>query len=99
MGFAAVSDCGISWSYSLSDQDHVMLAKMFFIGESHLVCIVNLKRSSRGGLALTLFYCWNINPFMPNVFSHPYQLDESISNLRVVGWYFSFLFKFSKNFL
>ena len=33
---------------------------------------------------------------MPNVFSHPYQLDESISNFRVVGWYFSFLFKFKK---
>ena len=34
------------------------------------------------------------NPFMPNVFSHPYQMGESISNLRVVGWDFSFLFKF-----
>ena len=30
---------------------------------------------------------------MLDVFSHPYQLDESISNFRVVGWYFSFLFK------
>ena len=29
--------------------------------------------------------------------SHPYQLDESISNFRIVGWYFSFLFKFKKN--
>ena len=36
------------------------------------------------------------NPFMLNVFSHPYQLDESISNFRVVGWYFSF--KFKRNF-
>ena len=25
---------------------------------------------------------------MPNVFSHPYQLDESIPNFRVVEWYF-----------
>ena len=25
------------------------------------------------------------NPFMPNGISHPYQLGESISNLRVVG--------------
>ena len=33
---------------------------------------------------------------MPNVFSHPYQLDEFISNFRVVGWYFSFLYKFKK---
>ena len=35
-----------------------------------------------------------LHPLMPRVFSHPYQLDESISNFRVVGWYFSFLFKF-----
>ena len=30
---------------------------------------------------------------MLNVYSHSYQLDESICNLRVVEWYFSFLFK------
>ena len=39
----------------------------------------------------------NSNPFMPNVFSNPYQLDESISNFRVVGWYFSFYSKFMRN--
>ena len=37
---------------------------------------------------------WQINPFVPNVFSHPYQFDESISNSKVVGKHFSFLFKF-----
>ena len=26
-----------------------------------------------------------INPYKPNGISHSYQLDESISNLRVVG--------------
>ena len=31
-----------------------------------------------------------INPFMPNGTSHPYQLDQSISILRIVGCYFSF---------
>ena len=36
---------------------------------------------------------------MPNVFPHPYQLNESIKNFRVVGWYFSFLFNFKKKFL
>ena len=36
---------------------------------------------------------------MPNVFSHNYSLDESISNFRVVGWYFSFLFNFNKKLL
>ena len=38
------------------------------------------------------------NPFMLNVFSHPYQLDESISNFSVIGWYFSVLLKFIRNF-
>ena len=32
-----------------------------------------------------------INPFMPNVFSHPYQLDDSISNFRGVGWFSIFI--------
>ena len=26
-----------------------------------------------------------VNPYMLNIFFHPYQLDESISNFRVVG--------------
>ena len=34
------------------------------------------------------------NPFKPNEISLSYQLDQSISVLRVVGAYFSFLFKF-----
>ena len=34
------------------------------------------------------------NPFKPNGISHCYQFDKSISVLRVVGWYFTFLFKF-----
>ena len=28
----------------------------------------------------------HINPFKPNEISHCYQLDLSISDLRVVGW-------------
>ena len=35
-----------------------------------------------------------LNPLKPNGISHPYQLDQSISILWVVWWYFSFLFKF-----
>ena len=35
---------------------------------------------------------------MPNVFSHLYQLDESVSNFRVVGWYFSFYSNFKRKF-
>ena len=34
-----------------------------------------------------------LNPFITNGISHSYQLDQSMSNFRVVGWYFSFLFK------
>ena len=51
--------------------------------------LIKLKSKS-SGTYLNSF----LNPFMTNVFSHPYQVDESISNFRVVGWYFSFLFKF-----
>ena len=39
----------------------------------------------------------HINPFMPNLFSHSYRLDESISKLRVVGWYFSIFIQILKN--
>ena len=35
-------------------------------------------------------------PFIPNGISHSYQLEQSISVLRDVRWYFSFLFKFQK---
>ena len=41
---------------------------------------------------------FDFNPFMPNKFSRPYQLDESISNFRVVGWYFHFYSNFKRNF-
>ena len=34
-----------------------------------------------------------INPFMQNGISHSYQLEQSISVLTDVWWYFSFLFK------
>ena len=34
------------------------------------------------------------NPFMPNGISHRNQLEQSISVLKDVRWYFSFLFKF-----
>ena len=41
----------------------------------------------------------SFNPFMPNGISHCSQLDQSISVLRVVRWYFTFLFKFQLNIL
>ena len=34
------------------------------------------------------------NPFIPNGNFHRYRLEQSISVLRDVRWYFSFLFKF-----
>ena len=43
---------------------------------------------------LTYFVLIALNLFKPNGISHSYQLDWSISILRVVEWYFSFLFKF-----
>ena len=34
------------------------------------------------------------NPFIPNGISYRYELEQSISVLRVVGWYFFNVFKF-----
>ena len=36
---------------------------------------------------------YQLNPFKLNGISHSYQLDQSVSILRVVGWYFSSFFK------
>ena len=40
----------------------------------------------------------NLNPFKPNRISHFYQLDQSISILRAVGWYFQFYSNFIRTF-
>ena len=39
------------------------------------------------------------NPFQPDGISHYYQLEQSISILRVLQWYFTFLLKFQLNIL
>ena len=44
--------------------------------------------------SIDMTLCSNFKRIYVNVFSDPYQLDESISKFRVVGWYFSFLYKF-----
>ena len=49
-------------------------------------CILMVVKS-----LLNLFLC--INPFMPKGFSHLYQMDEFISNFRVVGCFFSYFCK------
>ena len=36
------------------------------------------------------------NLCMPNGFSNPYNLGESISKFRIFEWYFSFLLKFNR---
>ena len=43
-------------------------------------------------LNFDLLCCFN--PFKLNIISHFYHLDMSISVLRVVGWYVTFIFKF-----
>ena len=42
--------------------------------------------------------CPIFNPFKPNGISYSYPLDQSISVLRVVGWYFSFYSNFNRTF-
>ena len=43
-------------------------------------------------IPIRLFGQISFNPFKQNGISHCYQMDWSISILRVVGWYFLFIF-------
>ena len=49
-----------------------------------------------GSVSVAILYIVSciMNPFMPNGTSVSYQLDQSISILRVVVGYFSFLLRF-----
>ena len=78
---SAVCDRGISWSYSLVFGPHRKCGS-----EGTKGCKIKLS-----DLQTTVM---KLNPFQPNGISHPYQLDQSISVLRVVAWYFSVIFKF-----
>ena len=51
---------------------------------------------SEGFLYFCNIKCLYINPFKPNEISHSYRLDQSISVLRVVWSYLSFLFNKNK---
>ena len=51
-----------------------------------------VKVTHVNGIDLPNLFMFN-NPFKPNEISHSYQFDQSISVLRAVWWYFSFLFK------
>ena len=53
-----------------------------------------LTRASAGPIHTGYGRRLRLNPFKPNGIFQSYQLDRSISVLRDVGWYFSFLFKF-----
>ena len=55
---------------------------------SHITCAVGTQKNCLNEKALlsTLSCKVNVYPFMPNGISPPYQMDESISNLRVIGW-------------
>ena len=54
-----------------------------FITCSFMENYIGHKRVNVGALFSATF-----NPFMPNVFFRPYQLGESISNLRAFRWNF-----------
>ena len=53
-----------------------------------------IQISQNMSLAAVVIGVINVNPFEPNEIYKSYQLERSTSSLRVVGWYFSFLFKF-----
>ena len=69
----------------------MMLVKTVSLSGCNLspTLIYLIKMGEKGSCYLHLI----INPFMLNIFSHPYQFYESISNFRVVGWDFSLVFK------
>ena len=61
--------------------------------------LLKIERTQVQISQLMLFLTSGFNPFKPNRISHCSQLDQSISVLRVVGWYFSFFFSnFKRNF-
>ena len=60
-----------------------------------ITCLTNTKNTGLVKIKIQrniviIFLTIVFNPFKPNEISHYYQLDQSISALRVVGWYFSF---------
>ena len=60
--------------------------------QSESPCLIVQIFFSSHRIANTFVYHFNSNglshtdPFMPKGISRPYHFDESISNLRVVGW-------------
>ena len=54
----------------------------------------NLEAELSRGRSPLRCVCTKFNPVKPNGISFSYLLDQSISVLRIVGWYFLFLFKF-----
>ena len=59
----------------------------------HTICYLHIAL-----LHLLFTYCVCINPFRPKGISHSNQLDQSISVLRDVGWYFSLFYNFNRTF-
>ena len=59
--------------------------------EGHIAFVLQRKNS----VFETIF----TNPLKPYGFYHSYQLDQLISFLSAVGWYFSLLFKIKENIL
>ena len=60
----------------------------------HRMSVATLLFEGNTQVSNSIFIPTLFNPFKPNGISLSYQLDQSISMLRVVGWYFSFLFNF-----
>ena len=63
-----------STNLKVTSIQRVKIQHLFFTGEIYIF------------LMTSVFSNEFLNPFMPNVFSHLYQLDESISYSRAVGW-------------
>ena len=54
-------------------------------GFSPLARVSNIPEALEKKLNKVSEFTGSVNPFKPNGISHPYKMDESISNLRVFG--------------
>ena len=88
------------WPHSVTSQADTALFPSSTLTNSDCVPVISKAPLLK---SLTLNLTWKsvgkINQFMPNRISHRHQLKQSISALRDVGWYFSFLFKFQETLL
>ena len=86
------------FKHSNSMELEVKIMLLIFVYIKHCVCEEQRFRKACDKTSTTLSKAGLFNPFKPNGISHTYQLDQSMSVLRVVRLYFSFLSNSNRSF-